>query len=46
MRWCEMQLTGEPILHRGDPKHGSQQEAKHLRIGEEMKAEPTALDDR
>ena len=40
-----MQLTGEPILHRGDPKLGSQQEAKHLRNGEEMKDQLTAFDD-
>jgi hypothetical protein len=41
-----MQLTGEPSLHRGDPKHGVQQGARHLRSGEEMKDKPTAFDDR
>jgi hypothetical protein len=46
MRWCEMQLTGELILHRGDPKHGLQNEAGHLRNGEDMKDKPTAFDDR
>jgi len=46
MRWCEIQLTGEPILHRGDPKRRSQQEARHLSDGKEMKDKPTAFDDR
>jgi len=34
------------MLHRGDPKHGLPQEARHLRNGEEMKDKPTAFDDR
>jgi hypothetical protein len=41
-----MQRTGEPILHRGDSKHGLHQEARHLRDREEMEDKPTAFDDR